>query len=124
MNWITQVKRLSIYLRDGLACAYCGHSVENGAQLTLDHLKPHSNGGTNHETNLVTGCQKCNSSRGNRPLATFVKAVAVYRNHGVKADDILRHVRNASARVLKPFKADAAAMIERRGSVAKALAKF
>jgi 5-methylcytosine-specific restriction endonuclease McrA len=41
MNWIRQEKRLAIYLRDGLACGYCGDSVENGAKLSLDHLKPH-----------------------------------------------------------------------------------
>ena len=67
MNWITQKKRLAIYLRDGLACAYCGASVETGAQLSLDHLIPHSEGGTNHESNLVTCCSRCNSSRGARP---------------------------------------------------------
>ena len=49
MNWIRQDKRLAIYLRDGLACAYCGHSVESGASLSLDHLKPASKDGCNHE---------------------------------------------------------------------------
>jgi len=36
MNWIRKEKRLAIYLRDGLACGYCGQSIEDGAKLTLD----------------------------------------------------------------------------------------
>ena len=36
MNWIRQDKRLAIYLRDGLACAWCGNGVENGAKLPLE----------------------------------------------------------------------------------------
>ena len=79
MNWITQHKRLAIYMRDGLACAYCGDGVEDGAKLTLDHLTPYSEGGSNHESNLVTCCQRCNSSRGNRSVEQFAAGVA-YRD--------------------------------------------
>lgn len=122
MNWIRQEKRLAIYLRDGCACAYCGDTTENGASLTLDHLKPVSKGGTNHETNLVTACLRCNSSRGNRPLATFIKAVASYVNHGIRAEEIARHIRNCSARSLP--KEEARELITRRGSASKALFSF
>ena len=120
MNWIRQEKRLAIYLRDGLSCAYCGDSVENGAKLSLDHLTPHSDGGSNREDNLVTCCCRCNSSRGNRPLKTWCKAVAGYVNHGVKAKDIERHVAECVSRPLD--KAGAKEMIARRGSAAKVLA--
>lgn len=115
MNWITQVKRLAIYLRDGMACAYCGDSVENGTKLSLDHILPHSKGGTNHETNLVTCCSKCNSSRGNRDIEVFVPAVAQYINHGVTAGAIFLHIANHSAMDLKPFIAEAKVIIARRG---------
>ncbi|KKK72946.1 hypothetical protein LCGC14_2898780, partial [marine sediment metagenome] len=33
MNWIRPEKRLAIYLRDGLACCYCGATVEDGTKL-------------------------------------------------------------------------------------------
>jgi purine nucleoside permease len=122
MNWIRQDKRLAIYLRDGLACCYCGASTEDGAQLTLDHVKAASKGGSNHESNLVTCCSRCNSSRGARSLTAFAAAVAGYVNHGVKADDILRHVANVTRRSLKAYRAEAKQLIERRGSAAKALA--
>jgi len=122
MNWIRQEKRLSIYLRDGLACMYCGASVEDGAVLTLDHVKPWSMGGSNSERNLVTCCAKCNSSRGNRPVEEFAAAVAGYVNHGVTAESILSAIRSNTRKSLKPFKAEASEMIARRGSAAKALA--
>ena len=71
MNWIRKEKRLAIYLRDGLACAYCGESVEDGAKLTLDHLKAHNHGGSNDADNLVTCCHRCNSARGKRSWRKF-----------------------------------------------------
>ena len=119
MNWIRQEKRLAIYLRDGLACAYCGSSVEEGVQLTLDHVKPHSKGGSNEATNLVTACSRCNSSRGDRPVATFARAVAGYLNHGVTANEIVRHIRNCTRRSLP--RDEAKKMIARRGSAARVL---
>ena len=118
MNWITQHKRLAIYLRDGLACAYCGASVEDGIKLTLDHIKPYSKGGTNEANNLVTCCDTCNSSRGARAVTTFAKAAAEYR--GVDADCILKNIKNATRRALDV--AAAKAMIAERGSCAKAIA--
>jgi len=121
MNWIRQEKRLAIYLRDGLACAYCGSSVENGTQLSLDHLKPHSKGGDNSESNLMTCCTRCNSSRGNRSVRGFCKSVAAYINHGVKATDIEKHVRNCSRRSLAEAKIEAKKLVARRGSAARVL---
>lgn len=124
MNWIRQSKRLAIYLRDGLACAYCGHSVEDGASLSLDHLKPASKGGSNHESNLVTCCERCNKSRGNRSVRSFCRSVADYINQGVEASDIESHVRSCSRRSLAAHKIEAAGMISRRGSAAKVLANI
>jgi hypothetical protein len=121
MNWIRQEKRLAIYLRDGLACAYCGDSVENGAKLTLDHVTPHSKGGSNEATNLVTCCHRCNSARGNRSVTSFAKAVAEYLGHQVEASEIVRHVRNAARRSLTGPKAEAKELIARRGSAARVL---
>ena len=121
MNWIRQAKRLAIYMRDGLACAYCGAAIEDGTQLTLDHVKPHSHGGTNEATNLVTACHRCNSARADRPVAQFARTVADYLNHGTTGDEIVKHIRNCQRRTL-PL-ADAKQMIARRGSVSRVLAQ-
>ena len=124
MNWCRQEKRLAIYLRDGLACAYCGHSVEDGAQLTLDHIQPHSKGGTNHESNLVTCCHRCNSARGNRPMKAFASSVAQYLGHKLQAKDIINHIMVCRRRDLKAHLVSAKELISRRGSAAKVLASF
>ena len=120
MKWIRQEKRLAIYLRDGLACVYCGESVEDGATLTLDHLQCHSRGGSNAAANLVTACKRCNSSRGTRSVRSFCRSVALYLNHGVEADAIERHVRNSSRRTIDILAARN--LISRRGGWRQALA--
>lgn len=122
MNWIRQEKRLAIYCRDGLACAWCGDSVENGTKLTLDHLTPHSKGGSNHETNLVTCCHRCNCSRGNRSVKAFAADVATYLGHDVEPKEILSHVVATAKKPLAEFKVEAKKLIARRGSAARVLA--
>jgi purine nucleoside permease len=118
MNWIRPVKRLAIYMRDGMACAWCDATIEDGATLTLDHLVPQSKGGTNHERNLVTCCHRCNSSRGHRTVRAFASAVASYLNHGVKPSSILAHIQETKKRKLDI--AAAKALMERRGGFVSA----
>ena len=119
MNWIRQEKRLAVYLRDGLACCWCGAAVEDGAQLTLDHCRPRERGGSNEATNLVTACFRCNSARQNRGVTSFARAVAEYLNGGVDARDVVRHVRRQKGKVLDL--AAAKELVARRGSAAKAV---
>jgi 5-methylcytosine-specific restriction endonuclease McrA len=123
MNWISQNSRLAIYLRDGLACAYCNEGIEQGAQLTLDHIfccnssdKP-----DNRPLNLITCCKRCNSSRGDRPINAFVKAVAEYLNHDADAKLIKKHIMCCIKRDVKPFRKQARELIALRGSALKAI---
>lgn len=80
-KWIRPAKRLAIYLRDGFRCAYCGEDLRGAApsEVTLDHLVPRCEGGSNHETNLVTACKSCNSARGAKPWAEYATGGAVAR---------------------------------------------
>ena len=119
MNWLRPAKRLAIYMRDGLACVYCGSAVEDGTKLTLDHLTPHSHGGSNHETNVVTCCHKCNSSRGNRDWHIFAATVAAYLNHDVTAAQIVSHIEITTQRPLDL--AAAKVLIAARGGFTSAL---
>ena len=121
MNWIRREKRLAIYLRDGLACVYCGESVETAAPLTLDHLRPYSKGGTNTATNLVTACHRCNSSRGSQTVRGFCRAVSASLNQSVAAREIERHVRRCASRRIDVQAART--LIKRRGSWAQCLKK-
>ena len=119
MNWLSKKKRLAIYLRDGLACCYCGEGIEDGAKLTLDHLLPHSHGGTNDATNLVTCCHRCNSARGNRDWREFADKTAGYLNHRITGQQIADHI---AATVQRPLDTKAAkALIAARGGFTQAL---
>jgi hypothetical protein len=121
MNWIRPEKRLAIYLRDGLACCWCGAAVEDGTKITLDHLTAHSAGGSNESSNLVTACHRCNSARGNRSVRVFAGRVAGYLNHGVTAATILSHIRQTTAQPVDV--AAARELISRRGGFTAALGK-
>lgn len=119
-KWCPKVKRLALYTRDGMACVYCGRGVEDdGVTLTLDHVVCYSDGGSNEPTNLLTACMICNRNRGTRTIREFVEAVAQYLNHGVTAEDILRHIADCLARPLD--RKAARELINRRGSWAAAL---
>ncbi len=116
-KWIRPERRLAIYLRDGLACVYCGSGVEDGAQLSLDHVHPHSHGGGNETTNLVTACRRCNSSRGNRSVAAFAKAVAKYLDMDSRV--ITRRVARQCQRPADT--ATAKELLARRGTLTAAI---
>lgn len=69
MNWCRQSTRAKIYDRDGRSCMYCGATDR---RLTLDHIIPWSKGGSNLSYNLLTACNSCNSSRGDRLLVEWL----------------------------------------------------
>jgi hypothetical protein len=119
MNWCRPDLRISLYLRDGLACVYCASGIEDGTRLTLDHLVPHSLGGKNTPGNMVTCCHKCNSSRGNRDYKEFAEKVAGYLNHGITAQQIVDHIETTRQR--PHDRKQAKEIISRRGSFSAAL---
>ncbi|MGP5022373.1 HNH endonuclease [Glutamicibacter arilaitensis] len=72
-EWFNVSRRV---LREALAtgqtqCIYChtplnfeNRRAPNGAQV--DHVIPHSKGGSDHPSNLIVCCRTCNISKGNR----------------------------------------------------------
>ncbi len=72
-KWITPLRRLALYLRDGFRCAYCGRDLTGAPprEVTLDHYKPRVRGGSHRSRNLITACASCNFSRQNRPVWQF-----------------------------------------------------
>jgi hypothetical protein len=110
-NWIRKDKRLAIYLRDGLCCAYCGDTLETGADLTLDHVLACELGGTNGHTNLVTCCLSCNSSKRDLAMADWF---TILRDRGVDTRDLGAHIRSLTERDLKPFRVVAKNLIATR----------
>lgn len=75
-KWIRNEKRLAIYLRDEFHCVYCNKNLHNSDpfDITLDHVKCRSRRGSNSETNLITACRSCNSSRGNTKINDWADA--------------------------------------------------
>lgn len=119
-HWMRPSTRLAIYLRDGLACAWCGAAVEDGALLTLDHCLPvNGNGQDNRPSNLVTACKRCNSTRQDRPMAEFAHAVAGYLDGDATPESVLRHLRNIRKRRLP--REEARRMLALRGTVARVI---
>lgn len=76
-GWIPRWRRVAIYLRDQFTCAYCGRNLHNAParEVTLDHLVPQCDGGSHHESNLVTACLSCNSRRQNRRWRAWIAEV-------------------------------------------------
>lgn len=120
MNWIRPAKRLAIYMRDGMACVWCGAGVED-VKLTLDHLTPYSRGGNHDAKNLVTCCHRCNSSRGNRSVKAFAVVVADYVDHGETAARLLKFIKLTTSRSLDV--PAARELIARRGGFVNACRK-
>lgn len=79
-KWCYPTTRWAVYLRDGLACVYCGvtldHLIEAGGEnfLTADHWNPRAAGGTNHPTNLITACYECNVRKNHGTVRSLCEA--------------------------------------------------
>lgn len=73
---VSRAKRERIIERWGGRCWICG-SKPPADRLTLDHVKPHSLGGTTSEDNLRPACPSCNRRRGNDPISNPSRVVAV-----------------------------------------------
>lgn len=82
-GWIRPEKRLAIYLRDRFTCIYCLRDLHdaNPFDVTLDHVACRSNGGHNHERNLITACRSCNSARQDKPLSRFAGPETIKHIH-------------------------------------------
>ncbi len=57
--------RFNVFLRDKLACQYCGENFP-AQELTFDHVIPRSQGGRTTWENVVTACSPCNLRKGGR----------------------------------------------------------
>ena len=53
--------------RDGLICCLC-KKFQLEDQLTIDHVRPRSKGGSNRMINLRLACLECNQKRGDKPF--------------------------------------------------------
>ena len=66
------MKRQDVFARDGWRCVYCG-LVYEPELLTIDHVQPRVRGGDGSLGNVVTACGACNTRKGHRRLAEFLR---------------------------------------------------
>lgn len=123
-NWngaMPDTLRLALYLRSGLCCGACGQTVEQGAQLSLDHLRPHSRGGSDRPENLVVLCVRCNSSKQDSPLRTWLRAGG-HPDLGLQAPavEIERRLRAQARRSIDPHLVNARDILRARRSQKRA----
>src|SRR6266852_2665612 len=68
----TRALRQSIHLRERGHCFYCLRRTDARVQC-LDHVVPRAQAGRNSYRNLVSSCLECNSLKGERPAADFLR---------------------------------------------------
>ena len=122
MNWIRKSKRLAIYLRDGLACCWCGRTIEDSIILTLDHAIPRSRGGSNEPRNLFTACIGCNGRRKHFSLAMFARTLSIAAEGVIPATEYVAHIRHQLRQPIDVREAER--IIARRGGLADALRDY
>ena len=94
---ITQI----IAIRDNFVCQYCGKTITEYGDATVDHIIPQSRGGKDTYENLVLACKSCNSAKGNRTAKEFGypdlkgKSFHIAKIPGLLKDPVLMgHFRN------------------------------
>ncbi len=62
---IVKLNRRNLFARDRNQCQYCGRIFPT-SELSIDHVKPRTQGGGESWENLVCSCVKCNARKGGR----------------------------------------------------------
>jgi len=99
----TRALRQSIHLRERGHCFYCLRRTDARVQC-LDHVVPRVRAGRNSYRNLVSSCLECNSLKGERPAADFLRWL--YRQRRLTSAELNDRLRTldalASGKLLPP----------------------
>ncbi len=76
-RYVPPLNNRTLFKRDANLCLYCGMRYMT-RDLTRDHIKPLSRGGTDSWTNVATACRRCNNYKGGRtPEQASMQLIAV-----------------------------------------------
>lgn len=83
-----------LFARDDWMCQYCETPASKlkgkNNRLTIDHIKPKSQGGPHHWENVVTACYRCNLKKRNRtPMQANMPLRGKYKNRSPKKPHLL-----------------------------------
>lgn len=95
--------RQAIHAREGGVCFYCLRRIGPEMQC-LDHVIPRAQLGPNSYRNLVSCCRECNSRKGERPAADFLRSL--YREGRVTGAELigaLQSLTDLAAGNLRPI---------------------
>jgi len=90
----TRALRQSIHLRERAHCFYCLRRTDARVQC-LDHVVPRVRAGRNSYRNLVSSCLECNSLKGERPAAHFLRWL--YRERRITSAELNARLRALDA---------------------------
>jgi hypothetical protein len=90
----TRALRQSIHLRERGHCFYCLRRTDARVQC-LDHVVPRAKRGRNSYRNLVSSCLECNSLKGVRPAAHFLRWL--YRERRITSAELNARLRALDA---------------------------
>jgi hypothetical protein len=90
----TRALRHSIHLRERGHCFYCLRRIDAREQC-LDHVVPRVKAACNSFRNLVSCCLECNSLKGERPAADFLRSL--YRERRLTASELNARLRALDA---------------------------
>src|ERR671932_2336524 len=91
------MKRERIFERDRYRCVYCG-GVFPAEELTVDHVQARVRRGDRSAGNLVTACSGCNTAKGHRKAAQFL------RDNSRARENFLRYARHVWPRLLREIR--------------------
>ena len=76
-TYIPPLSNKTLFNRDGYICLYCGEEFRE-RDLSRDHVRPMSQGGTDTWNNVVTACKRCNNHKAGRtPEQAGIQLLAV-----------------------------------------------
>lgn len=64
-NYTPPLNNQALFRRDAQMCLYCGNQFMS-RDLSRDHVRPLTNGGTDTWNNVVTACKRCNNHKADR----------------------------------------------------------
>ena len=74
---ISKRVRFAVFERDKFTCQYCG-KIPPEVTLELDHIVPHSKGGTDEDVNLTTSCRDCNAGKSDLEIGRFAPSTDAF----------------------------------------------
>lgn len=108
---LTDETRLAVRQRYQFRCGYCGVREEDvGAELTVDHHRPVSHGGSDQLDNLVYCCLKCNLYKADYWYESHVPHIPLLHP---QQDDLSLHLREESDGHLTALTPEGQFLIER-----------